>query len=188
MTSRSTYKTQVTNTIFVLCLLLFGLIQKGIAQIEPVVTSAIDTTAITIGEEIKYTIKAEVDQTATVVFPEGQTFSPLEMIESYKVDTAFAKAATSSGDYKMTLVKKYGLTQFDSGSYKIPRQRIVVGNNTIETDSFRIEVANVVLDTVNQGLYDIKPAIEIPKDYGTCLLYTSPSPRDRQKSRMPSSA
>ena len=25
-------------------------------------------------------------------------------------------------------------------------------------------------------------------DYGTCLLYTSPSPRDRQKSRMPSSA
>ena len=25
-------------------------------------------------------------------------------------------------------------------------------------------------------------------DYRTCLLYTSPSPRDRQKSRMPSSA
>ena len=27
-----------------------------------------------------------------------------------------------------------------------------------------------------------------PGLYGTCLLYTSPSPRDRQKSRMPSSA
>ena len=26
------------------------------------------------------------------------------------------------------------------------------------------------------------------KLYGNCLLYTSPSPRDRQKSRMPSSA
>ena len=26
------------------------------------------------------------------------------------------------------------------------------------------------------------------KQYNTCLLYTSPSPRDRQKSRMPSSA
>ena len=25
-------------------------------------------------------------------------------------------------------------------------------------------------------------------DAGACLLYTSPSPRDRQKSRMPSSA
>ena len=27
-----------------------------------------------------------------------------------------------------------------------------------------------------------------PKDLGTCLLYTSPSPRDRTRSRMPSSA
>ena len=26
------------------------------------------------------------------------------------------------------------------------------------------------------------------EEYGICLLYTSPSPRDRQKSRMPSSA
>ena len=33
---------------------------------------------------------------------------------------------------------------------------------------------------------------DVAKDYfaedGVCLLYTSPSPRDRQKSRMPSSA
>ena len=28
----------------------------------------------------------------------------------------------------------------------------------------------------------------INDNYGICLLYTSPSPRDRQKSRMPSSA
>ena len=32
--------------------------------------------------------------------------------------------------------------------------------------------------------------LEVPNkvDYESCLLYTSPSPRDRQKSRMPSSA
>ena len=29
---------------------------------------------------------------------------------------------------------------------------------------------------------------ETLKEYNICLLYTSPSPRDRQKSRMPSSA
>ena len=29
---------------------------------------------------------------------------------------------------------------------------------------------------------------EIGEAYAVCLLYTSPSPRDRQKSRMPSSA
>ena len=29
---------------------------------------------------------------------------------------------------------------------------------------------------------------DFDSDYNSCLLYTSPSPRDRQKSRMPSSA
>ena len=43
------------------------------------------------------------------------------------------------------------------------------------------------------GKISLGTASYIEKDYrnlfsGTCLLYTSPSPRDRQKSRMPSSA
>ena len=32
------------------------------------------------------------------------------------------------------------------------------------------------------------PSIKFWSLYNNCLLYTSPSPRDRQKSRMPSSA
>ena len=32
------------------------------------------------------------------------------------------------------------------------------------------------------------PATDSPEARTVCLLYTSPSPRDRQKSRMPSSA
>ena len=34
----------------------------------------------------------------------------------------------------------------------------------------------------------VQPALEIVQKIWLCLLYTSPSPRDRQKSRMPSSA
>ena len=34
----------------------------------------------------------------------------------------------------------------------------------------------------------IEPKDWMPEGYRNCLLYTSPSPRDRQKSRMPSSA
>ena len=30
--------------------------------------------------------------------------------------------------------------------------------------------------------------VKIPAQYSTCLLYTSPSPRDKRQSRMPSSA
>ena len=45
------------------------------------------------------------------------------------------------------------------------------------------------LAEVNKEGYRISYKANDPKTmYITCLLYTSPSPRDRQKSRMPSSA
>nr|WP_321234750.1 BatD family protein [uncultured Psychroserpens sp.] len=120
------------------------------------VTSSIDTTKIRIGEQITYKIQVETDTTDLVVFPEGQTFLPLEMIESYKVDTTKNKA-------KFQLIKTYGLTQFDSGSYVIPKQKIVVGTKTFFTDSLKVEVNTVAVDTTKQNLYDIKPLIEVDK-------------------------
>ena len=36
--------------------------------------------------------------------------------------------------------------------------------------------------------YNYANLFQLMKKVGACLLYTSPSPRDRQKSRMPSSA
>ena len=120
------------------------------------VSSSIDSTSIKIGEQITYSIQVETDTINLVVFPEGQTFSPLEMIESYKIDT-------TKNDAKYNLIKKYGLTQFDSGVYTIPRQKIVIGTKTIFTDSLKIEVNNIIVDTLKQGLYDIKSFIKVEK-------------------------
>ena len=41
---------------------------------------------------------------------------------------------------------------------------------------------------LREGLYGRLIPAEVCARFGVCLLYTSPSPRDRQKSRMPSSA
>ena len=43
---------------------------------------------------------------------------------------------------------------------------------------------NLVKEIITRG----KIASKDEREYYYCLLYTSPSPRDRQKSRMPSSA
>jgi hypothetical protein len=128
------------------------------------VTSSIDSTKIKIGAQITYKISVESDPSSLVVFPEGQTFSPLEMIESYAVDTVKNKD-------KYNLIKKYGLTQFDSGKYTIPRQKISIGEKTFFTDSLKIEVNNVVVDSTKQGLYDIKPIIEVDKKGGNWWKY-----------------
>lgn len=127
--------------------------------------ATIDSTSILIGQQINYTIEALANEDEAVIFPEGQTFNPLEVIESYAIDTSESSSA------KTKLIKRYGLTQFDSGRYVIPKQKIIIGTRTVETDTFIIEVNNVVLDTVNQGLYDIKPVIELPRDYSDWWKY-----------------
>ena len=131
------------------------------------VSSTIDSTSIKIGEQITYYVQVEVDTTDLVVFPEGQTFLPLEMIESYDIDTLKKKD-------KFSLIKKYGLTQFDSGAYTIPRQKIIIGDKTFFTDSLKVEVNTVVVDTT-KGLYDVKPIIAVNKkgsDWWKYLLLT----------------
>ncbi|MEL0455147.1 hypothetical protein WJN01_02820 [Flavobacteriaceae bacterium SZ-1-7] len=127
------------------------------------VISTIDSTSIKIGEQITYHIQVETDSTKLVVFPEGQTFSPLEMIESYDVDTLKNRD-------KFNLIKKYGLTQFDSGKYIIPQQKIIVGDKTFFTDSIQVEVRNVEIDTT-KGLYDIKPIIAVQKAHSNWWIY-----------------
>ena len=120
--------------------------------------------------EITFAIKprsasaVEADTTDLVVFPEGQTFLPLEMIESFKPDT-------TKNNSKYNLIKRYALTQFDSGAYTIPRQKIVVGQKTFFTDSLKVEVNNILIDTTKQGLYDIKPLIEVDKSAGNWWKY-----------------
>lgn len=58
------------------------------------------------------------------------------------------------GSYE--LIKKYGLTQFDSGRYVIPSVKILIDKKTYFSDSIRVEVANVKVDTLQQKMYDIK--------------------------------
>ncbi|MBX2827908.1 MAG: hypothetical protein KTR22_07080 [Flavobacteriaceae bacterium] len=140
------------NSTGIVLSLLFALF--FIPNTSAQVTSSIDTTLIRIGEEIKYTIQVEADTTALVLFPEGQSFAPLETIESYKTDT-------TKRDSKYLLIKKYGITQFDSGTYKLPAQRVMIDDRVFTTDSAMVEVRDVPVDTLKQKMFDIKPVIEV---------------------------
>ncbi|WP_424004441.1 hypothetical protein [Maribacter sp. IgM3_T14_3] len=126
------------------------------AQERPSITTKVDTTFIKIGEQVKWTVTVDVDSTDVVIFPEGQTFSPLETVEAFATDTTRKKD-------RLTLQKIYALTQFDSGAYKLPSQRIDINGNGFMTDSTLINVATIPVDTLNQKMYDIKPLINVDK-------------------------
>jgi len=145
-------KSFVISLIFVL-FFLFSF--QGFSQVK----TEVDTTKIRVGEQINYKIKVEADSTTLVVFPEGQTFIPLENVEALKIDTTKRKA-------KFLLSRIYKLTQFDSGSYTIPRQKIIIGDKPFFTDSLKVDVNTIKVDTTKQKLYDIKPIINVEKSVG----------------------
>ena len=144
------------QTVWGALLFLFLLPTVGFSQTGPKVDAEVDTLAIKIGEQIQYKITVEADSTDVVFFPEGQTFSPLETVEAIMADTL-------KNNDKVILQKIYSLTQFDSGAYTIPPQRIAINEQPFFTDSFQVKVADVVVDTTKQKMYDIKPLIEVER-------------------------
>jgi hypothetical protein len=141
-------KPKTNKKLYLLAFLLAAITTFG--QQKQVQVS-IDSTKIKIGSQANVTIKANVKPKDKVNFPQGKNFGLLEVLEAYPTDTV------KDGEGRMTqLVKKYGVTQFDTGNYVIPRLPVVINNKTIQTDSLRLRVTNVKVDTLKQKLYDIK--------------------------------
>ncbi len=135
------------------------------AQQKQVVTS-VDSIKKKIGADFKLTLKTTVDSKSKVVFPKMKNIGALEVVQSYPVDTV-------KKDDRYELIKKYGLTQFDSGKYTIPSIKILINNKPFLSDSIKVEVENVVVDTIKQKMFDIKdiaPADNSPGDWWKYLL------------------
>jgi hypothetical protein len=146
------------SVLTVLFLLFFSF--QAFSQVK----ATLDTTSLRIGEEFIYSIEVKIDSTETVQFPEGQSFLPLEVIEFYPIDTTFESDRTR-------LIKKYGLTQFDSGRYVLPQQRVLINERVFYTDTLLVEVADVVVDTLVQPMFDIKPYLDVPPVKTNWLKY-----------------
>jgi hypothetical protein len=124
----------------------------------------IDTTKNKIGAQFTLTLKVKTDAKTPVLFPKARNFGPLEVIESYPIDTIKEEA-------RFELIKKYGLTQFDSGKYVIPRIPVIIDKKQFFSDSIKVEVFNVKVDTLKQKMFDIKPIISVKRPMGDWWKY-----------------
>ena len=113
----------------------------------------------------------------------------LNAIQGARIAGARRIVAVDTNNDKLAAAKEFGATDSVLATEKSPWRiaKALVGRG-----------ADIVLVTVgSSAVYDVAPRylgyggkvvmVGMPKS-GDCLLYTSPSPRDRQKSRMPSSA
>ena len=130
-------------------LLLFSTTVFAQKQVE----TKIDVTKNKIGAQFNLTLTTNVDTLSSVTFPKGKMFGKMEVIRDYLIDTI-------KKNNRYELIKKYGLAQFDSGKYYVPSLKVIINKKEFQTDSLLVEVSNVVVDTLKQKMFDIKPIAE----------------------------
>ncbi len=118
------------------------------------VETKIDRKINKIGAQFNLTYKTTVDTLSTVVFPSVKSIGKLEVIRNYVIDTV-------RKDDKYDLIKRYGLTQFDSGRFVIPKMTILINKKPFLTDSISVDVKDILVDTLKQKMYDIKPISQV---------------------------
>ena len=120
------------------------------------VSIAIDRDSLLIGEQLTATITAQAEPESTVVFPEGQTFSPIEVIKIGSTDTLAQRP-------QLILEKSYVLSAFDPGNFKITPQQVTIDKRPYLTPKLEIYIQDVAVDTTKQGLYGIKSLVKVDR-------------------------
>ena len=135
--------------IFIFCIVFL----QSITTNSQSVTASVESDSILIGKELNYTIDVNVEKAENIIFPDSTSFIPFELISETKVDTL-------KQDNGFRFSKKYGITSFDEGDFIIPKLKIQIGDKLFSTDSKKITVNLVEVDTTKQGLYEIKPSFD----------------------------
>ena len=143
----------IKKLVYILFLLCVA-ITTAQTQVKTEVATTVDRDLIKIGEEVKLGISVEADLGDLIIFPEQQTMGALEVLQSYPVDSL--RIAD-----KIRLFKQYGVTQFDSGDYWVPRLEILKNDRRLKSDSILISVREVEVDTTKQGMFPIKDSVDI---------------------------
>ena len=135
--------------IFIFCIVFL----QSITINSQSVNAYVESDSILIGKELNYTIDVNAEKVENIIFPDSTSFVPFEVISETKVDTI-------RQDNGFRFSKKYGITSFDEGDFIIPKIKIQIGDKLFSTDSKKITVNLVEVDTTKQGLYDIKPSFD----------------------------
>jgi hypothetical protein len=135
--------------IFIFCIVFL----QSITINSQSVNAYVESDSILIGKELNYTIDVNAEKAENIIFPDSTSFVPFELISETKVDTI-------KQDDGFRFSKKYGITSFDEGDFIIPKIKIQIGDKLFSTDSKKITVNLVEVDTTKQGLYDIKPSFD----------------------------
>lgn len=150
----------MSKYFYFLLILSFGFIR---GQLTSKVSANVTSSTFSIGEQIDFYVNVEVDSVEQITFPNKLSINPIETLESFPIDTQ------RLGN-KYLLVKRYNLIQFDSGYYFIPSQRVLINGFSKLTNPIKIRVNDILVDTLKQKMFEIKPLQVEEKSYKFLMI------------------
>ena len=112
-------------------------------------------------------------------FDADKNFYKVLFRPGYSIQT---RELTSLQSILQNQIESYGKFLFKQG------QQVIPGEVGLNTKLDYVKLSSVSEVAVSEGGQIVYKKYDIKQLVNTCLLYTSPSPRDTERSRMPSSA
>ncbi len=131
-------------------LLVWVLIWLSVSLFAQKIAFQINRDTLKIGEQLEFRLEIFADSASGIKLPDKSDYRPFELVRQ-SVDTV-------KNPYGL-IVKNF-LTAWDSGHYVVPAVPIRIGDSIFKTDSLKVTVLGVPVDTTKQGLYPVKPAWE----------------------------
>ena len=133
-----------TSTVFIRAALLVALAPMPLRAQAPQIFTELDTSLVSVGDRMAFTVRVEHDPAAIVVWPDSLELGSLEVLgaEFLPTDNEGGRSITGA---------RFSLAAFELGDIEIPSFEIRVeapdgSSTTISTDTYLITVQSVGLD------------------------------------------
>ena len=115
----------------------------------------LNDSSILLGEPVFLTLRV-ISTNEKVVLPIfiDSIVSKVELLKVDKIDT-------SSNENGWIFTQKFTITSFDSGTYILPKQKILIGDLTVYTNSLSLNVNTIKVDLA-KNIKDIAPILDQP--------------------------
>lgn len=131
------------------------------------VKATIDSTSIRIGEQTAIHLQVIKEKTKNLRFPiiTDSLCEGIEVVAISPCDTV--NLTDASEQINQTIL----ITSFDSIVATIPPFKFIDGKDTLKTNALTFKVVPIEVDSIRQGLYDIKPIYSPPFNWLKFFLW-----------------
>ncbi|MDR3272170.1 MAG: BatD family protein [Flavobacteriaceae bacterium] len=123
------------------------------------VKSTISTLRIRYGEPVVLRLEVEAKKSDKVVLP------ALKDTLSFHLEILNRKIDTLKRSNSNTYIDSISFSGYDEGNFTVPPLNVQINSQNFATSKYRLTIDSMIVDTLKQPLYDIKPIISEPKTW-----------------------